>query len=86
MQIGLITSKAFVNPQSLYIGKISTLAFVFGGYLFAQRHVKAYNLARYTQNFELFPRDIQKMIDNNDARYAYRWMQPDYLEIELVKN
>lgn len=86
IQIGVISSKAFVHPGSQYIGKISTLAFIYGGYLFAQRHQQAYNLARFTQNFDVFPIDIQRMIDNHDSRYAYRWMQPDYLQIEPRAN
>ena len=78
----MISSKVFVHPNSAYIGKFSTLAFIYAGYLFAKRHEQAYNLARFSQNFDLFPVDIQRMIDNHDARYAYRWMEANYLDIE----
>ena len=37
---------------------------------------------KYFGNYIAYPKDIQNMIDNNDARYAYRWLKDDYLEIE----
>lgn len=45
------------------------------------RYERSFNAFRYTYNYDLYPTDIQKMIDNNDSRYAYRWCKDNYMEI-----
>ena len=81
MQFGVISSLAFVHPNSKYIGKCFTLFTTWLGYKIHQDYLESYNLSRRFGNFWLYPQDIRRMIDNNDARYAHRWLQQDYLNI-----
>lgn len=72
---------SFVHPGSMYIGKVFTLGTTYGGWWLANRYEKSYNSFRYFSRFPHYPTDIQKMIDNNDARYAHRWLKDTYLDI-----
>ena len=51
------------------------------GYFYSRRFNQSYNCFRYFYNYEKFPTEIQKMIDNKDARYAHRWLKDDYQQI-----
>lgn len=82
-QIGVIGSFVFVHGNSKFIGKCFTLATTYGGYLLAKRYQQSYNVFRYFENYPNYPSDIKKMIDNNDARYAHRWLKDGYLDIEV---
>lgn len=83
MQIGIIGSYTFVHKNSKYIGKCFTTGMTYIGYLLSCRYVQSYNCFKYFDNFANYPSDIKKMVDNNDARYAHRWLRDDYLANEL---
>jgi hypothetical protein len=70
-----------VHPNSKYIGKFFTLLTTWLGYKVHEQYVLAYNNSRRFGNFWNYPAEIQRMIDNNDARYAHRWLKDDYLAI-----
>jgi hypothetical protein len=36
-----------------------------------------YNYSLRVSNFHLYPRDIQRALDNNDYRYASGWLNPE---------
>jgi hypothetical protein len=72
----------FVHPNSQYIGKCFTLFTTYLGYKAHEHYSESYNISRRFGNFWNYPTDIKRMIDNNDSRYAYRWLQDDYLKIE----
>jgi hypothetical protein len=80
----MVGSYAFVHKSSPYIGKIFTAGSTYTGYYFAKRHHQHYNSLRIFHNFPYFPTDIQKMVDNTDARYAHRWLKDDYMKIEVA--
>ena len=40
-------------------------------------------MSRRFGNFHNYPKDIQRMIDNNDSRYAFQWLKDGYKEIAL---
>ena len=42
-------------------------------------YLQSYNVSRYFGNFAAYPKDIQRMVENNDARYAFRWMEDNYM-------
>ncbi len=69
----------FVHKNSRYIGSFFIAGCTSFGYLLYRRYKKAYNSFRYFYNYSIYPKDIKKMIDNNDARYAYRWLKDNYL-------
>ena len=73
---------AFVHPGSRYIGKFFTALTTFLGYQLHARYQQAHNSSRYFGNFPRYPADIQRMIDNHDARYAFRWLRDDFMDIE----
>lgn len=52
------------------------------GYWVADRYQKSHNSFKYFAQFAHYPIDIRKAIDNNDARYAHRWLKDNYLNIE----
>lgn len=56
---------------------------LYGGWWLHRRYEKSYNSSQYFWNYPQYPKDIQKMIDNNDARYAYRWLAENYMENQL---
>jgi hypothetical protein len=64
------------------VGKFFTLFTTFLGYQAHLHYAESYNISRRFGNFWNYPEDIRNMIDNNDARYAHRWLQEDYLKIE----
>jgi hypothetical protein len=66
-----------VHKNSKYIGKIFTSGLVGIGYLFGQRYIQSHNTLRYCWNYYSYPKEIQKMIDNNDARYAHAWLKEE---------
>jgi hypothetical protein len=37
--------------------------------------MQSHNTLRYCWNYYSYPKEIQKMIDNNDARYAHAWLK-----------
>lgn len=76
-----MASFAFVHPNSKYIGKFFTLFTTWLGYKVHEDYVTAYNHSRRFGNFWQYPVEIQRMIDNNDARYAHKWLKDDYLNI-----
>ena len=80
-EVGILSSYAFVHPNSRYIGKFFTLFMAGLGYLLHVRYWQAYNTTRYFGNYPIYPADIQRMIENNDARYAFRWLENNYMEI-----
>ena len=75
-----------MHPNSRYIGKFFTLFTTYLGFVVHRRYEQAYNCSRYCGNFPVYPKDIQRMIDNNDARYAYRWLNDSYLENSKEEN
>ena len=75
---------AFVRPGSLYIGKCFTVLTTYLGYRLHVRYQQAYNSSRHFGNFPNYPPDIQRMVDNHDARYAFRWLQDDYMAIPFA--
>jgi hypothetical protein len=79
MQFGVIASYAFVHPNSKYIGKCFTLLTTYLGYKAHTHYAETYNHSRRFGNFWNYPADIRSMIDNNDARYAFKWLKDDYL-------
>jgi hypothetical protein len=82
MQFGVISSYAFVHPNSKYIGKFFALFTAWLGYRVHKDYAEAYNHSRLFGNFWKYPADIRRMIDNNDSRYAFKWLKDDYLAIE----
>jgi hypothetical protein len=79
MQFGVISSLAFVHPNSKYIGKCFTLLTTLLGYKAHLHYVETYNHSRMFGNFWNYPAEIRSMIDNNDARYGFKWLKDDYL-------
>lgn len=71
-----------MRPGSKYIGKCFGLFTTYLGYQIHLRYAQAYKTSQYFGNFGVYPKDIQSMIDNNDSRYAFRWLKDDYLSIE----
>ena len=78
-QLGVLTSYGFVHPSSRYVGKFWTAFTTWVGYKMAQEYDEVYHRSRRFGNFWNYPADIRRMIDNNDARYAFRWLGVDYL-------
>ena len=72
----------FVHPNSKYIGKCFTLLTTWLGYKAHEQYTEYYNCSRRFGNFWNYPTDLRRMIDNNDARYAHRWLHEDYMKIE----
>ena len=75
----MLTSYGFVHPSSRYVGKFWTAFTTWVGYKMAQEYDEVYHRSRRFGNFWNYPADIRRMIDNNDARYAFRWLGVDYL-------
>lgn len=48
------------------------------GYKVHEEYEEAYNHSRRFGNFWNYPADIRRMLDNNDSRYAFKWLRPDY--------
>lgn len=65
----------------MYIGKLFTLFTTYVGYAYHSKYNEAYNFSRRFTNFWNYPTEIRRMIDNNDSRYAYKWLKEDYLNI-----
>jgi hypothetical protein len=76
-----LASYTFVHPNSKYIGKFFTLFTASVGYYIHIHYVQAYNASRRFGNFHNYPVEIQRMIDNNDSRYAYKWLKDSYRDI-----
>lgn len=74
----MLASYAFVHPNSRYIGKFFTLLTTWLGYKVHEEYEEAYNHSRRFGNFWNYPADIRRMLDNNDSRYAFKWLRPDY--------
>ena len=72
-----------MHPNSKYIGKCFTLFTTAVGYYIHLHYVQTYNVSRRFGNFHSYPSDIQRMIDNNDSRYAYKWLKENYHDIAL---
>ena len=85
MKFGLISSFAFVHPNSQYIGKFFTLFTTWLGYKVHEQYTESYNHSRRFGNFWNYPVEIRRMIDNNDSRYAHRWLKEDFLQIEQLE-
>lgn len=86
MQTGVATSFSFVHKNSKYIGKFSTLLMTYLGwraYLIVDEY---YNFSRRVCNFNLYPKEIRMMLDNNDHRYARKWLDPLKAMEELSQN
>lgn len=79
----MLGSVTFVHPNSKYIGKFFTLFTTAVGYYIHLHYIQAYNASRRFGNFHNYPVDIQRMIDNNDSRYAYKWLKDNYHDIAL---
>lgn len=79
--MGLLASWTFVHPNSQYIGKCFTLFTTGLGYYIHLHYVQAYQVCRRFGNFHNYPKDIQRMIDNNDSRYAFQWLKDGYKDI-----
>ena len=77
----MLASWSFVHPNSRYIGKFFTLFTTVVGYYVHVHYVQAYNASRRFGNFHNYPTDIQRMIDNNDSRYAWKWLKDSYHDI-----
>lgn len=73
-----------MHKNSLYIGKFFTLLGGFCGHSVANRYQQHHSILKYFGNYDKYPADLQKAIDNNDARYGHRWLQDNYTEIQLV--
>jgi hypothetical protein len=71
----------FVHPNSRYIGKVFTLFTTYLGYKAHENYEESYNHSRRFGNFWNYPLEIRRMIDNNDSRYAFKWLREDYLAI-----
>lgn len=52
------------------------------GYRMHLHYAESFHHSQRFGNFWNYPADIRRMIDNNDARYAHRWLREDYLEID----
>ncbi len=83
MQFGAVASYAFVHPNSLYIGKFFIAFTTLLGYKISEYYQEGYNFSQRFGNFYNYPSEIRRMIDNNDARYAYKWIRDDYTKIPL---
>lgn len=77
----MLASYTFVHPNSKYIGKFFTLFTTGVGYYIHLHYVQAYHVSRRFGNFHNYPVEIQRMIDNNDSRYAFKWLKDDYRDI-----
>ena len=77
----MLASWTFVHPNSRYIGKCFTLFTTGFGYYIHLHYVQAYHACRRFGNFHNYPKDIQRMIDNNDSRYAFQWLKDGYKDI-----
>jgi hypothetical protein len=75
----LAGSLSFVHPNSKYIGKFFTLFTTYLGWKCSLRLNEHYNYSKRVANFHLYPRDIQRTLDNNDYRYARKWLNPEAL-------
>lgn len=77
----MLASYTFVHPNSKYIGKFFALFTTGIGYYIHLNYVQAYNVSRRFGNFYNYPAEIRHMLDNNDSRYAFRWLKEDYKDI-----
>lgn len=72
--MGLAGSLSFVHRDSKYIGKVFTLFTTYFGWKSSLKLVEHYNFSKRVANFDLYPKEIQRMLDNNDYRYARKWL------------
>jgi hypothetical protein len=79
-QFGLASSLSFVHRDSRYIGKFWTAFTTYQGWKLHKRAEEYHRYAKRLTNFQLYPRDIQVMLENNDYRYGRRWLQDAWLE------
>lgn len=74
IQLGVAGSWSFVHRNSKYIGKFFTLLTTWLGWKVALKANEHYNYSKRVTNFHLYPKEIQRALDNNDFRYARQWL------------
>ena len=66
-----------MHHNSKYIGKFFTLFTTYLGWRVSLKAKEHYNYSKRVANFHLYPREIQRTLDNNDYRYARTWLNVD---------
>lgn len=67
-------SYSFVHSSSKYVGKLFTIlttAIGYNQYLISREE---YEYSRRVGMFPYYPKEIQRMLDSNDFRYARKWL------------